>query len=71
MIKIHNQFDSSVMASMKVPKKTVSRWGIYQLDKKLNKNNYLIRDVIEKPSFNKAPSNKAVIGRYILPKRFF
>ena len=71
MIKIHNQFDSSVMASMKVSKKTVSRWGIYQLDKKLNKNNYLIRDVIEKPSFNNAPSNKAVIGRYILPKKIF
>ena len=71
MIKVHKRFKSSVMASMNVNKKTVSRWGIYKLDKKLNKNNYLIKDVIEKPSIKTAPSNKAVIGRYILPKKIF
>tara|TARA_B100001063_G_scaffold207071_1_gene202756 strand:+ start:6 stop:821 length:816 start_codon:yes stop_codon:yes gene_type:complete len=71
MIKIHKKYKSSVMASMDVNKKTVSRWGIYKLDKKLDKNNYLIKDVIEKPSIKNAPSNKAVIGRYILPKKIF
>ena len=59
------------MASINVPKKTVSRWGIYKLGKKLYQNNYIIKDVIEKPSTSKAPSNKAVIGRYILPKKIF
>ncbi len=49
----------------------VSRWGIYKLKTKINKNNYLISDVIEKPSVKKAPSNKAVIGRYILPREIF
>ena len=71
MIDIHNRYKSSVMASIKVPKKTVTRWGIYKLGKKLNNNNYVIKDVIEKPSISKAPSNKAVIGRYILPKKIF
>jgi len=71
MIKIHKRYNSSVMASMSVNKKTVSRWGIYKLNKKLDKKNYLIADVIEKPSASKAPSNKAVIGRYILPKSIF
>ncbi len=71
MIKIHNQFKSSVMASMNVNKKTVSRWGIYKVKKKINKNNFLINNVIEKPSIRQAPSNKAVIGRYILPKKIF
>ena len=71
MINIHNLYKSSVMASINVPKKSVSRWGIYKLGKKLNKNNYVIKDVIEKPSITKAPSNKAVIGRYILPKKIF
>tara|TARA_Y100001935_G_scaffold241871_1_gene231768 strand:+ start:27 stop:842 length:816 start_codon:yes stop_codon:yes gene_type:complete len=71
MINIHNQYKSSVMASMKVNKNEVSRWGIYKLGKKLNKNNYQIKDVIEKPKIKKAPSNKAVIGRYILPKKIF
>ena len=71
MIKVHNRYKSSVMASMNVDRKTVSRWGIYKLSKKINKNNYSIEDVIEKPSIKKAPSNKAVIGRYILPKNIF
>ena len=71
MIKVHKKYNSSVMASMNVNKKTVSRWGIYKLNKKLDKNNYSIKGVIEKPSINKAPSNKAVIGRYILPKKIF
>ena len=71
IINIHNRYKSSVMASMNVNKNTVSRWGIYELGKKINKKNYLIRNVVEKPSISKAPSNKAVIGRYILPKKIF
>ena len=44
--------------------------GILNL-KKFNKNNFLIKDVVEKPSVKKAPSNYAIIGRYILPKKIF
>ena len=32
---------------------------------------FIIKDVVEKPSVKNAPSNKAVIGRYILPKTIF
>ena len=71
MIKIHNKYKSSVMASMKVKRNSVSRWGIFKLKKHLDKKNSLIDDVIEKPSIKNAPSNKAVIGRYILPKKIF
>ena len=71
MIKIHNKYKSSVMASMKVSKKNVSRWGIYKIKKNLDNNNFIINSVIEKPSIKQAPSNKAVIGRYILPKTIF
>ena len=71
MIKVHKRFKASVIASMNVSKKSVSRWGIFKLNSKLDKKNYLIKDVIEKPSITSAPSNKAVIGRYILPKKIF
>ena len=71
MIEIHKRFNTSVMASMNVNRNTVTRWGIYKIKKKINKKNYLISGVVEKPSINKAPSNKAVIGRYILPKSIF
>ncbi|SMF75974.1 sugar phosphate nucleotidyltransferase [Candidatus Pelagibacter sp. HIMB1321] len=71
MIKIHQKFKSSVMASMTVEKKTVSRWGIFKFKNRINKQNSLIEDVVEKPLVKNAPSNKAVIGRYILPKKIF
>jgi UTP--glucose-1-phosphate uridylyltransferase len=71
MIGIHKKFNSSVMASMKVNKKEVSRWGIYNVKKNINKKNFIIKSVIEKPSTKLAPSNNAVIGRYILPKTIF
>jgi UTP--glucose-1-phosphate uridylyltransferase len=70
MIKLHKKYNSSVIASKKVKKSEVSRWGIFDL-KKLNKNSFLIKDVIEKPSIKNAPSNYAIIGRYILPKQIF
>ena len=71
MIKVHERYKTSVMASLSVDRKTVSRWGIYKLNKKLDKKNQLISGVVEKPSTKVAPSNKAVIGRYILPKKIF
>ena len=71
MIKIHNKRKSAVIASMKVSKKNVSRWGIYSVKSKINKKNFIIKDVVEKPKTKYAPSNNAVIGRYILPKIIF
>ncbi len=59
------------MASMKVNRKNVNRWGIYSKKSLINKNNFFIKDVIEKPNINSAPSTNAVIGRYILPRKIF
>ena len=70
MIKLHEKHHSSVIASRKVKRNDVSRWGIFKL-KKFNKNNFLIKDVVEKPSIKSAPSNYSVIGRYILPVKIF
>tara|TARA_Y100000590_G_scaffold460740_1_gene620774 strand:- start:496 stop:1056 length:561 start_codon:yes stop_codon:yes gene_type:complete len=71
MISIFNKKKCPVMASMKVDKKTVNRWGIYSKKRMIDKNNFYIKDVIEKPDIKSAPSNDAVIGRYILPKEIF
>ena len=70
MIKLNKKYNSSIIASKKVPKKDVSRWGIFKF-KKIYKKNFMINDVIEKPNINSAPSNYAVIGRYILSKKIF
>ena len=70
MIKLHKKFNSSIIASKKVKKNDVSRWGIFKIKNK-NKNFFSIDDVVEKPSIKIAPSNYAVIGRYILPNKIF
>ena len=70
MIKLHNKTKSSIIATKRVNKKTVSRWGILSIKNK-NKDYFQIKDVIEKPSFKNAPSNYAIIGRYILPSNIF
>ena len=70
MFKVHKKYHCSVIASKEVKRKDVSRWGIFKI-KKYIKNNFLIQNVIEKPSIKIAPSNYAVIGRYILPYKIF
>ena len=70
LIKLHKKYKSSIIASKIVNKNTVSRWGIFKV-KKINKKNFIIKDVIEKPSTKLAPSNYAVIGRYVLPRTIF
>jgi len=71
MITVHKKYKAAVMASMKVAKNEVTRWGIYDVKKKINNTNFIIQSVVEKPSVKEAPSNNAVIGRYILPKTIF
>ena len=68
MIKLYKVKKSSVIATKTVNKKTVSRWGILSIKNK-KKNFFEISDVIEKPNIKSAPSNFAIIGRYILPKQ--
>jgi UTP--glucose-1-phosphate uridylyltransferase len=70
MIKLHRKTKSSIIATKTVNKKDVSRWGILSPIKK-KKNYFEINNVVEKPKTNTAPSNYAVIGRYILSSKIF
>jgi UTP--glucose-1-phosphate uridylyltransferase len=70
MIKLHNILKGCIIATKKVPRNNVSRWGILSIKNK--KNNYFqIKDVVEKPKIEQAPSNYAIIGRYILSSKIF
>ena len=66
MIKLHKQKKASIISTMTVLRKNVSRWGIMSVKNK-KKDFFQISDIIEKPSVKDALSNYAVIGRYILP----
>ena len=70
MIKLFRINKCSILATKKVDKKSVSRWGILSVKNK-KKNYFQTNDVIEKPTLQNAPSNYAIIGRYILSKKIF
>ncbi len=70
MIRLHKKTNGSIIATKRVERKTVSRWGILSIRNK-KKGYFQIQDVVEKPSIKKAPSNFAIIGRYILTRKIF
>ena len=70
MIRLHKKTKGSIIATKRVERKTVSRWGILSIKNK-KKSYFQIKDVVEKPGIKKAPSNFAIIGRYILPTKIF
>ena len=68
MISLHKKTQGSIIATRKVKRRTVSRWGILGVKNK-KRYSFSINSVIEKPKLKEAPSNYAIIGRYILPKK--
>ncbi|MFC5700774.1 UTP--glucose-1-phosphate uridylyltransferase GalU [Cohnella faecalis] len=73
MMDVFDTTQSSVLAVKQVPNAEVSRYGIVDPDPAGGDGNRLIkvRGVVEKPSPEKAPSNTAIIGRYILTPAIF
>jgi len=72
MIQIYNQTGCSVLATLVVEGQGISAYGVLDA-KPVAGNNRLfeVRDLIEKPKFEQAPSNLAIIGRYILTPAIF
>lgn len=71
LIKIAKKENCSVIAVQEVSQEDFSRYGIIDIKHKLNSNLFEIKDLIEKPTKDKAPSNLAIIGRYILSPKIF
>lgn len=70
MIEVYEEMRKPVIAIRRVPKKEVSSYGVIA-GKQLGKGLWEINDLVEKPSMEDAPSDLAVIGRYILPPEIF
>jgi UTP--glucose-1-phosphate uridylyltransferase len=72
MIEIYNQYQCSVVAIEEVPMSQTSKYGIIAGNLVDNSNNtYQVTDMVEKPEQKNAPSNMAIIGRYILTPDIF
>ena len=68
---IENYTSGNMLAIMEVEEKEVSSYGIITPGKTLSNNNIDILDLVEKPSIDNAPSNLAVVGRYIIEPAIF
>jgi UTP--glucose-1-phosphate uridylyltransferase len=71
LIRIARQEKASVIAVQEVPIDCVSSYGIISVKKQLTPHLFQIGSVIEKPSQKNAPSNLAIIGRYVLSNKIF
>ncbi|MCF7799481.1 UTP--glucose-1-phosphate uridylyltransferase GalU [Candidatus Babeliales bacterium] len=71
LIKVATQEKCNVLAVQEVPREQVNRYGIIDVRRQISANLFQVRDLVEKPEINKAPSNLAIIGRYVLSSSIF
>ncbi|HLA50070.1 MAG TPA: UTP--glucose-1-phosphate uridylyltransferase GalU [Thermodesulfovibrionia bacterium] len=70
MMQFYNEHQAIVLALQKVPKTEIHRYGVIA-GREIKKNFYEITDMVEKPKPSSAPSDLAIIGRYILTPDIF
>jgi UTP--glucose-1-phosphate uridylyltransferase len=70
MIDIYRKMDGALIALQKVPKEETHQYGIIK-GRRVGDRIYRVEEMVEKPPRGKAPSNLAIIGRYILPPQIF
>ena len=75
LLDIYEFFSAPVLAVMEVPKEAISSYGCIDAEPVSHNGSkdkvFRIRDLVEKPKVNEAPSNLAIIGRYILTPDIF
>lgn len=70
MIDVFEKYNAPVIATMQVEGEAISRFGVIDAEE-IEPNVFKIRDMVEKPSFADAPSDLAIIGRYIFTPDIF
>lgn len=70
LIKIYDEYRTTVVGVQSVAEEDVSNYGIVNC-KHVEDRVYKVKDMVEKPERDKAPSNIAILGRYIITPRIF
>jgi UTP--glucose-1-phosphate uridylyltransferase len=70
MLNIYNRTGNSILAVQKVAFSETDKYGIVELDKEGLEHSH-VTNIVEKPKIEQAPSDLAVVGRYILTPRIF
>jgi UTP--glucose-1-phosphate uridylyltransferase len=74
MVEVYNQTGCTVLATQVVDGRAISAYGVLDTKPVAGKHDgrlFEVRDLVEKPKFEEAPSNLAIIGRYILTPAIF
>jgi len=70
LIDVYNQYEEAVLALEEVAREKVSRYGVIG-GEELQERIYSIRELVEKPDIDTAPSNLVIASRYVLPPEIF
>ncbi len=70
MVDLYRQFRCSIVAVQEVPKEDISKFGVIS-GEQIKSDIYQVNEMVEKPAPEEAPSNLAIIGRYILTPDIF
>ncbi|QIL46216.1 UTP--glucose-1-phosphate uridylyltransferase GalU [Vagococcus coleopterorum] len=71
LINDYEKEESSVLAVMEVPKSEVDKYGVINPKEEISAGLYQVSGFVEKPPVEEAPSNLAIIGRYLLTPEIF
>jgi UTP--glucose-1-phosphate uridylyltransferase len=70
MMDVYEKYNAPVIATMEVAGEAISRFGVIDADE-VEPGVFRIKDMVEKPAFADAPSDLAIIGRYIFTPDIF
>src|SRR5712692_5388442 len=70
LINVFEKYDAPVIGTMRVEGEAISRFGALDVEE-IEDGVYRIKDMVEKPAFAEAPSDLAIIGRYVLTPDIF
>lgn len=71
LMRIARQEKTSVIAVQEVPTEEISSYGVISIKKQITPNLFQVSGLVEKPQPKDAPSNLAVVGRYVLSYKIF
>ena len=70
MLNVYEKYEAPVIGTMQVEGEAISRFGVIDAEE-VAEGVFKIKDMVEKPPFDEAPSDLAIIGRYILTPDIF
>lgn len=70
LIDVYNEYKTTILGVQQVPVSDVDKYGIVK-GMHIEDGVYKVKDLVEKPSKENAPSNIAILGRYIITPQIF